>query len=290
MSETGNTQAAQIVAALESAQVIWYVQTVAAGLFTYEFCLTFGREVELFWRRKFTIASVLVILNRYVPLVVNLMDTPYVIPHSGITYSGTVLNYLQFLPWAVFSALRAYTLASKAWPIALVVFILSIAPLVANYVILGYSVATFNSDDSLKDLPRSIRCRRSDILFRDGILYFLVLLIINIIHLGLSILSMTTSLSSGGQEFVFSFILLSSPISAILITRFMMDLQEVNNNMAHQNSLASMGSLRFERFIGSLGTTLPAPDLASGFENVPHPDAACDISEHTDSPTVPQGA
>ena len=62
------------------------------GLFTYEFCLTFGREVELFWRRKFTIASVLVILNRYVPLVVNLMDTPYVIPHA---VSSISLGYYE---------------------------------------------------------------------------------------------------------------------------------------------------------------------------------------------------
>ena len=31
----------------------------------------------------------------------------------------------------------------------------------------------------------------------------------------------------------------------------------------HQSSLASMGSLTFNRFIGSLGTPLPAPNLFS---------------------------
>ena len=39
-----------------------------------------------------------------------------------------------------------------------------------------------------------------------------------------------------------------------------MDLQEANNAMMHQHShTSSIGSLNFNRFIGSLGSSLPAP-------------------------------
>lgn len=43
----------------------------------YEFVFTFDKEVELFWRRKFTLSSVLFLLNRYVPLVVNMILAPW---------------------------------------------------------------------------------------------------------------------------------------------------------------------------------------------------------------------
>ena len=58
--------------------------------------------------------------------------------------------------------------------------------------------------------------------------------------------------------------LISSHVSltAILISRFLMDLQEANNATTHQHShISSIGSLNFNRFIGSLGSSLPAPAL-----------------------------
>ena len=37
----------------------------------YEYMITLGREVQLFWRRKLTGAAALFYLNRYLSLVVN---------------------------------------------------------------------------------------------------------------------------------------------------------------------------------------------------------------------------
>ena len=48
-------------------------------------------------------------------------------------------------------------------------------------------------------------------------------------------------------------------LTAILVSRFLIDLQEANNALMHQGSLASMDSLAFNRFVGSLGAPLPAP-------------------------------
>ena len=39
----------------------------------YDYVITFGREVEMFWRSKFTGASVLFFANRYVSLLFNTM-------------------------------------------------------------------------------------------------------------------------------------------------------------------------------------------------------------------------
>ena len=57
-------------------------------------------------------------------------------------------------------------------------------------------------------------------------------------------------------------------LTAILVSRFLIDLQEANNAMLHQGSITSMGTSTFNRFIGSLGTPLPAPNFASGSASV----------------------
>ena len=59
-----------------------------------------------------------------------------------------------------------------------------------------------------------------------------------------------------------------------------MDLQDVNYNTMHQQSLSSFGSPHLNSFIGALGSSLPAPGLpeadneASEVNGIPkHPDA-----------------
>ena len=65
-------------------------------------------------------------------------------------------------------------------------------------------------------------------------------------------------------------------LTAILVSRFLIDLQEANNAMMHQGSLSSMDSMILNRFIGSLGAPLPAPNLtfehASVHENEEQPE------------------
>ncbi|KAI0764866.1 hypothetical protein C8Q74DRAFT_1174811, partial [Fomes fomentarius] len=41
----------------------------------YEYIITFDREVSLFWRRRFTGATLLFLLNRYITLLTQLLDS-----------------------------------------------------------------------------------------------------------------------------------------------------------------------------------------------------------------------
>ena len=45
-------------------------------LIFYEFLITFGAEVDLFWRKEVTGASILFLLNRYLVLSYNLVQLP----------------------------------------------------------------------------------------------------------------------------------------------------------------------------------------------------------------------
>ena len=48
-------------------------------------------------------------------------------------------------------------------------------------------------------------------------------------------------------------------MTAILVSRFLMDLQQANNSMAQQGSLSALGSLNLSNLIGSIAASLPAP-------------------------------
>ncbi|KAI0722633.1 hypothetical protein C8Q76DRAFT_719563 [Earliella scabrosa] len=209
--------------------------------------------------------------------------------------------FLQYVPWAGFSAMRVFALSSKNRPLALVVLLLSSGPIVVDFVHLGYSTfvqdayecgfvpglsimvknilmvlevtiiargglmmadilvlaITWRATRATLKAGRDIRAlgqatSLSAILFQYGEM----LLAINILHLVLTLLSTFQDVQRSRVT------LLSEPLTAILVSRFLLDLQKANNAMAHQESLASISSLNFHsRFIGSLGSSLPVPDF-----------------------------
>ena len=91
-------------------------------------------------------------------------------------WTAEILEIFQYLPWAgrlseyfliravrsnedltvasiytVFSGLRAYVLSSQAWPLAMFIFVLSLAPVVINY------VSTYQSTDPLRGQGEKIQ-------------------------------------------------------------------------------------------------------------------------------------
>lgn len=56
---------------------------------------------------------------------------------------------------------------------------------------------------------------------------------------------------------------MSVSITSVLISRFLIDLQEANNSAMHQSALSTMRSLNFDRVIGALASSLPAPGETS---------------------------
>ncbi|KAI1791863.1 hypothetical protein LXA43DRAFT_1009542 [Ganoderma leucocontextum] len=119
-------------------------------LLTCEWLFTFQSEIALFWRRKLYGPTILFILNRYITLV-NAYFGAFAFSTSvqgctAIIRSGYTINFLQFLSAAVFSTLRVHALA-RSWLVSSLVFVLSNAPTVINYVTtFGIDQATGSPD------------------------------------------------------------------------------------------------------------------------------------------------
>ncbi len=57
-------------------EIITHILSSPPGLLTYEYLITFDREVKLFWKRAITGSSILFIVNRYLPLVCIALGMP----------------------------------------------------------------------------------------------------------------------------------------------------------------------------------------------------------------------
>ncbi|RDX42916.1 hypothetical protein OH76DRAFT_1422252 [Lentinus brumalis] len=294
-----------------------YFANAGSGLVVYEYMITFGREVELFWTGRLTGAAILFFFNRYLSLVVDvygLLENMYV-PDKicpDVARSSKALDILQYFPWAVFSALRAFAL-TKNWPLATFTFLLSMVPLGVNFAHFAFNSTGENfftgcltsdgvSSDLAKQLtiasrtclitadllliyvtwfnmyrrtgPRhpGVRNRFLHILLRDGTIYFVVLAVLNTLHLTLSLLSIEYAISNISYVTQFSeppalvlTRLIANSLTTILISRFLMHLQAANRRVLHLSSLDSTlaassrtDTLIFQRVVGSLGESLDA--------------------------------
>ncbi|PIL25527.1 hypothetical protein GSI_12414 [Ganoderma sinense ZZ0214-1] len=108
----------------------------------------------------------------------------------------------------------------------------------------------------------------SSVLLRDGTIYFVVLLILNCLHLTLTLLAYNPAFQDA--SYLPSF---TEPITAILVSRFLLDLQYANHKSVgmtcsessthHADSRrdgSGSVSLTFERFVGSIGTSIAPGD------------------------------
>ncbi|RPD72646.1 hypothetical protein L226DRAFT_614790 [Lentinus tigrinus ALCF2SS1-7] len=299
------TDIAQIIALYDSMLGDNYLGWVPIALLIYDFVLTFDREVELFWKRKLTSASVLFILTRYIAIVRVLLS---IMGYLSIQWTDASCNrlvktaaiteYMQSIPWAAFSALRGFAL-TKNRGIAAVIFTLSVAPvgvILAQFV-LGISgaawpvagclatytntprelimfpivsrggqtiadfilvVATWRTLGTAAIRPSMTKRSRGSIaaiMLWNGLLYFIVLFALNVIHLALWL----TSVFGNPVSFMTEF---TDPLTTILITRFLLDLQEAEQRdmkLDSDNPLhfpRSYGALSFARVMGSVGETI----------------------------------
>ncbi|KAI0709856.1 hypothetical protein C8Q76DRAFT_82092 [Earliella scabrosa] len=113
--------------------------TAAAVVLLYDYCLTFIQEIELFWMSAWTGAAVLFFMNRYITLVFKiyafLSFAPALFTSDAVCRVGnqinTVFDMMQYIPWAGFSALRAYAM-SRNRTISLLIAALHFVPIVVN--------------------------------------------------------------------------------------------------------------------------------------------------------------
>ncbi|KAI0765624.1 hypothetical protein BD413DRAFT_163471 [Trametes elegans] len=91
-------------------------------------------------------------------------------------------------------------------------------------------------------------------LQRNGTLYFAALLVLNTLHLTFTLCSFATD-SLQSISYVTHF---SEPITAILVSRFLLDLQGVNQGLAGgvESTLATVGNVTFARIVAPIGSAL----------------------------------
>ncbi|EIW59920.1 uncharacterized protein TRAVEDRAFT_20179 [Trametes versicolor FP-101664 SS1] len=113
----------------------------------YEYLITLDQEVTLFWRRKWTGATVLFFATRYLGLLsFTILTAATYAPLSDkklclwlgpksctpLAYVQAYFSVSQYIAWAAFSGLRALALSNMNWALASAVFILGLGPFASN--------------------------------------------------------------------------------------------------------------------------------------------------------------
>ncbi|TBU29421.1 hypothetical protein BD311DRAFT_661177, partial [Dichomitus squalens] len=226
------------------------------ALFSYDFILTFESEVTLFWEGgHLSGATILFLLNRYITLASQVIG--YITASSAfpIEVASNVLGGLQYLPWAAFSEFRTYALCPHPyrWPISASVFALSSVPIVTDMWVRLYGLTVVN--DPVLGIAFTNPISASTIL---KALLVLSTLQMTFTLTGVSVADNAYSLPTSVIAY------LEEPLTSILTSRFLIDLQKAQRNLAGSSQSVSLGEVGFQpetsgnisRFIGSLGAQL----------------------------------
>ncbi|KAI0355241.1 hypothetical protein OH77DRAFT_1437151 [Trametes cingulata] len=229
---------------------------------------------------------------------------------SRYILAAKAIEYAQYLPWAAFSALRLFALSCATrnlllnrlrWPITVVVLLLSLVPLTINYY--SYSLASgiidpvfgcsgtmdvslamsrictlraYRNSDFALTLNPSTTCNSCDCLAilldsgrpagASGLAECIappdweVLL-----HLRHSYVTIDQALVNLSYMSIFT-----EPITALLVSRMLLNLQEVNQGLLHSDTASGQPrgngtttSLNFARVVGSLGSAVSRVGAAS---------------------------
>ncbi|EIW52866.1 uncharacterized protein TRAVEDRAFT_53299 [Trametes versicolor FP-101664 SS1] len=285
MSSQDGPDAAAIVQLYSSNFVDNAIEVAAAALLVYEYLVTLNQEIQLFWARRARAASLLFFTIRYWTLLNYVVFWSLDVAAAHFSDEGCVLAMLkiqfasvslQYIPWAVLSALRVFALSGKRWPLSVLVFVVASVPAITNLVAFNFSLtgvkvftlgcieqldvtplqhkilsvvtrASLSAADFIvvvvtifatwnRGLPRMCttdtwRLSLGDVLLYNGITYFLVLLALNILVI---VLGRASSDATVQQASYLTNI--SAPVSAILICRFLLDLQAANRASAEFGS------------------------------------------------------
>ncbi|KAI0704179.1 hypothetical protein C8T65DRAFT_784957, partial [Cerioporus squamosus] len=121
--------------------------SLAIVVLIFDSFITFDQDVACFWNTKWTGASLLFFTNRWISITVYVMTlcgmTVDVRSCSSFGQATYAISILQFVPGAVFSALRAFVL-SRSKPIGFIVLALSLVPVGANLVKYGQHLSGEN--------------------------------------------------------------------------------------------------------------------------------------------------
>ncbi|KAI0684482.1 hypothetical protein C8T65DRAFT_702085 [Cerioporus squamosus] len=270
------------VALLDSFYYQKYCIMATSTLFIYEVIDTFDREVACFWTTKRSGASSLFFANKWMYLTVLVMQLvvyasfPSEKSCSMFTRAEFVVKLLQFIPGAGANLVPyGYDLRGENTPpfgcgqsdnrstaLDVRLVVISRGPLIIANILLIWITWTKLSRGALRSVQHK-RLSLSDILFRGGIIYFVILFILNTLHLVFTV----TFLAGSSYNEASLLSIFIAPITTILISRFLLELQESSQRVVRIDSDDPLHSSRDSNdtpsFILSLGGFID-PDLPAG--------------------------
>ncbi|EKM56875.1 uncharacterized protein PHACADRAFT_254235 [Phanerochaete carnosa HHB-10118-sp] len=310
-----------------------YFNISSRVLFLWDYCITFDDEVQYVWKGKWTPATFIFLINRYVNLVITILELFEQISFQTSQSCSPFVRLLQSLLVlalfivAAFTALRVYAIWNRDWRPALPVLLLALVSPVVNIYMdatqepevapspsVGCAVylkitndlfgvltivtraSTLATDGIvlLLTIIRAIRLKKEGtrwtrkvgllpLLLRDGVLYFLLLFCINLTQI------IVTAQVAGNNDIVYYV----SPVTSMLISRFLIDLRRVVHRDQSEQSGATSVCLTTNVPVPSTFTVCPGDlysfgdpvgsgssgfDSADELEKLYEPKVACEHS------------
>ncbi|KAI0712942.1 hypothetical protein C8T65DRAFT_695143 [Cerioporus squamosus] len=300
MSSDADAAAAAIIELSDSLYTSRYCQMATVVVFIFDVLITFDRDVACFWNSKWTGASLLFFANKWISITLYLISlVEFASFHSDKFVPGAVGSNLvvygyhlsggNFPPFGCLetdgiSAALSFRFAVQCQPLTpptlsviqqsqyakrtlihgTAVVILSRVPLIAADILLIYITWTkLSSWAALRGIRFSKRLSLSDILFHGGTIYFIVLFAMNVLHLVFTATAVAGD-GSGGESIIPMF---TGPITAVLISHFLLALQEASQMTVRLDRDDPLHSSRnpwdsTSSFISSLGGFID-PDLSA---------------------------
>ncbi|KAI0630446.1 hypothetical protein C8Q77DRAFT_1230977 [Trametes polyzona] len=290
MSDSDDPSAA-IVHAVASVVPQSRISIAAAVLLAYEYVLTFDQEVSLFWFRRKTGATWLFLLIRYMAILSLCLLNTATYAHMSdesclwLNKVQAPIQIAEYLPWAVFSGMRALAVTGLNWTFGGIVFAFAVVPFAANVWIMSLGVTGSNfpvvgcgggSNSTRQDTLIAVPLSRSCAIVAD------ILIIIATWRYAIKGGLFRRELRAVTASTLANVLLYNGTIyfllTAILIGRYLIALQAANQKTLGSDDaslppsiVADHGgrveTLRFaSRVVGSLGATLEVEDGIFGWE------------------------
>jgi len=173
------SEAAAAIASIKQGFILNYVDSVCVGLLLYEYILTFGSNVSLFWRKKLSTAMPFFMI-RFLMLFTILSNVASTSTNlSTCTASIGISMFIQFASMAavaVISAMRVYAITGREWTQTALTFIIGMIPVGVNVYaaisssiyyedgICSYNVTTSSGDQLMFALLSRLSTIACDIL------------------------------------------------------------------------------------------------------------------------------
>lgn len=268
MSSQDNADSyAEIALAVQSIRTNNYIAMGALAFVVYDYVITFDREVSNVWRRKFTAASALFYVNRYLSIVsaalvifMNSITEQQTCSIAGRIYQGCIVALLMV--FALFSALRVYVLWNKNILLLCLILALDMVPVATNlslYIVVTLVAIGPPYSECITSDPRPIeldlkltRLTRACVIAADALVIVLIWIKTFTLHRQARQLRMKTSLATlflrdGTLYFIVLLVVNTSHFivyeitrlpyisifltstTAVLISRFVMNLRQATD-------------------------------------------------------------